>query len=69
LRKDCKEIYPSRRILDLAFQTGVPITFGSDAHAPQEVGMHFAEAVQLASEVGYGESCRFNRRNREMVTF
>jgi histidinol-phosphatase (PHP family) len=69
LRKDCKEIYPSRRILDLAFQTGVPITFGSDAHAPQEVGIHFAEAVQLAREVGYGESCRFTRRNREMVTF
>src|SRR5205809_5345379 len=40
LRKDCKEIYPSRQILELAFQKGVPITFGSDAHAPEEVGMN-----------------------------
>jgi hypothetical protein len=53
LRKDCREIYPSREILQLAFQTGVPITFGSDAHAPEEVGMNFAEAVQLARDVGY----------------
>ena len=45
LRKDCREIYPSREILELAFQKNVPITFGSDAHAPDEVGMNFAEAV------------------------
>jgi histidinol-phosphatase (PHP family) len=38
LRKDCREIYPSRRILELAFQKGVPITFGSDAHAPEKWG-------------------------------
>jgi histidinol-phosphatase (PHP family) len=59
LRKECKEIYPSRDVLRLAFETGVPITFGSDAHAPEEVGMNFAEAVQLAREVGYRETLRF----------
>jgi histidinol-phosphatase (PHP family) len=69
LRKDCREIYPSRDILRLAFQTGVPITFGSDAHAPEEVGMNIAEAVQLAHEVGYKESCRFNRRRQQMTPF
>ena len=69
LRKDCKEIYPSRQILELAFQKGVPITFGSDAHAPEEVGMNFAEAIQLARSVGYKESCRFAQRKRQMVKF
>ena len=69
LRKDCREIYPSRQILELAFQKGVPITFGSDAHAPGEVGMNFAEAIQLARGVGYTESCRFIRRKREMIKF
>jgi histidinol-phosphatase (PHP family) len=69
LRKDCREIYPSRQILQLAFQKGVPITFGSDAHAPGEVGMNFAEAIQLARDVGYKESCRFARRQRALVTF
>ncbi len=47
LRKDCKEIYPSRRILELARDAGVSITFGSDAHAPGEVGMDFESAIQL----------------------
>ena len=69
LRKDCREIYPSRAILELAFQRGVPITFGSDAHAPGEVGMNFAEAVQLASSVGYVECSRFSRRQRRSVQF
>jgi histidinol-phosphatase (PHP family) len=69
LRKDCREIYPSRQILELAFQKGVPITFGSDAHAPGEVGMNFAEAIQLAHSVGYKESCRFTQRKRRTVKF
>ena len=69
LRKDCREIYPSREILQLAFRTGVPITFGSDAHAPEEVGMNFAEAVQLAREVGFKQSCRFVQRKRELLPF
>jgi histidinol-phosphatase (PHP family) len=69
LRKDCKEIYPSREILQLAFQKGVPITFGSDAHAPGEVGMNFTEAIQLAHDVGYKESCRFVQRKCERVKF
>jgi histidinol-phosphatase (PHP family) len=69
LRKDCKEIYPSREILQLAFQKGVPITFGSDAHAPEEVGMNFADAVQLAREVGYKQYCRFAARKRDFAPF
>jgi histidinol-phosphatase (PHP family) len=69
LRKDCREIYPSRQILEIAFQQGVPITFGSDAHAPEEVGMNFAEAVQLARSVGYTESCQFAQRKRRSVKF
>jgi len=67
LRKDCREIYPSRQILQLAFENHVPITFGSDAHAPEEVGMNFAEAVTLARSVGYAETVRFQGRQRESV--
>ncbi len=69
LRKDCKEIYPSRKILQLAFQQNVPITFGSDANAPEEVGMNFQEAIQLARDVGYEECCRFARRKRQILKF
>jgi len=69
LRKDCKEIYPSRQIVELAAQIGVPITFGSDAHAPGEVAMNFAEAVQLARSAGYTHCCRFTQRKREDIRF
>ena len=69
LRKECREIYPSAELLKMAWTKIVPITFGSDAHAPAEVGMNFAEAVELARSVGYEESCRFTRRRHEFVPF
>ena len=69
LRKDCREIYPSRQIVQRAAQIGVPITFGSDAHAPGEVGMNLAEAVELARQAGYTHSCRFTQKRREDVRF
>jgi histidinol-phosphatase (PHP family) len=67
LRKDCKEIYPSAKIVGLAAQMGVPITFASDAHAPGEVAMNFTEAVQLARKFGYTHYSRFNQRKQESV--
>ena len=69
LRKDCKEIYPSHKIVQMAKEKGVAITFGSDAHAPDEVGMNFTEAIALARSVGYAESCKFTQRKREIVKF
>ena len=67
LRKDCAEIYPCRELLQLAFTRHVPITFGADAHTAAEVGMNFAEALNLARSVGYSETCRFQLRQRESV--
>src|SRR5436190_24143142 len=69
LRKNCKEIYPNRRLLELAFEKGVPITFGSDAHAPKEVGMNFGEAIALAQGVGYSKCVQLAGRRREMISF
>jgi histidinol-phosphatase (PHP family) len=69
LRKDCREIYPNRQLLELAFRRGMPITFGSDAHAPEEVGMNFAEAMQLARGVGYRECLRFQQRKSSPTKF
>ncbi len=69
LRKDCKEIYPSGRILQEAATLGIPITFGSDAHAPGEVGMNLSEAVALARSAGYDRWLRFAGREPEAVPF
>ena len=62
LRKDCREIYPCRALLELAAERKVPITFGSDAHAPGEVGHAFGQAVALARSVGYTHCRRFSQR-------
>jgi histidinol-phosphatase (PHP family) len=69
LRKDCREIYPCAELVHLAWRERVPITFGSDAHAPAEVGLNFAEAMALARGAGYTETLRFNRRAHESVKF
>lgn len=64
LRKDCREIYPSRTILELARTKGVAITFGSDAHAPGEVGADFAAAIKLAKEAGFQSFRRFEKHKK-----
>jgi histidinol-phosphatase (PHP family) len=69
LRKDIKEIYPSRDFLALAFRHGIPITFGSDAHAPEEVGMNFKEALELARGVGYTSCLSFKQRRADHLKF
>lgn len=67
LRKDCQEIYPNRQILEMAHEQGVAITFGSDAHAPGEVGMDFAVAVEMARGVGFTQTMRFEQRRGQRV--
>ena len=69
LRKDCKEIYPSAEILRMACEQGVPIAFGSDAHAPEEVGMNFSDAIDLARKVGYTHCVQFAQRQRQFLSF
>ncbi|WP_050030725.1 histidinol-phosphatase HisJ family protein [Verrucomicrobium sp. BvORR034] len=59
LRKDVREMYPSREFLEMAFSAGVPLLINSDAHAPGEVGADFDKAVALAREVGYTHTLKF----------
>ena len=69
LRKECREIYPSREFLQLAAEIGVPITFGSDAHASSEPGMDFEAAIALAKSCGYRESRTFCGREYSSMSF
>jgi len=61
-RRAAAEAYPSPLILSLAAEREIPITFGSDAHAPHEIGHHFAKALALARETGCKESLQFKQR-------
>jgi histidinol-phosphatase (PHP family) len=61
-RRPAAECYPSPLILSLAAEREIPITFGSDAHAPDEVGFRFTEALALALETGCKTSLCFKNR-------
>ena len=46
----------------------IPITFGSDAHNPDQVGQYFAQAIQLAQEAGYTHRAEFRQRKPVLVS-
>ncbi len=64
LRKPVGEMYPHPDLLRAYFEAGVPVTFGSDAHAPGEVAADLAAACGLMREVGYTEFVRYAGRRR-----
>lgn len=67
LRKPVAEIYPSPIILEQARERAIPVCFGSDAHAPEEVGADFDKALALAREVGYDTRAEFRKRQRTLL--
>ncbi len=69
LRKPVGEIYPSKMLLEEAYALDIPVTFGSDAHSPGQVGFGYEESVALAKEVGFNRAVTFKGRDREMVKF
>ena len=52
-RKPVGEAYPAPELLAAAADLDVPLTLGSDAHRPAEVGYDFDRAGALAREAGY----------------
>ena len=53
LRYPAREPYPSAELLARARSRGIRITFGSDAHRPQDVAAGFDWGLALAKAVGY----------------
>ena len=69
LRKPIKETYPSKELLEVAFDLDIDITFGSDAHSVDQVGFKYEECISLARELGYSKCITFNNRDRKSVNF
>lgn len=67
LRVPAAEIYPNQLFLELCYQNKIPLTMGSDAHKPEQVGENFAQASQLIKKIGYKEIATFTQRKRKMV--
>jgi histidinol-phosphatase (PHP family) len=62
LRHSVQECYPTLPLLRWAFERGVGLTFGSDAHLPMRVADGFDVALRLAREAGYTTSRHYARR-------
>jgi histidinol-phosphatase (PHP family) len=67
LRMPCKEVYPSESLLKACFAHGIPITLGSDAHMPENVGKDFDKALRLVRQLGFTDIARFSQRKRKLV--
>lgn len=67
LRKPTGEMYPGHEILRRCFNAGIPITLGSDAHSPNQVGMDFDMAIAVAKQAGYDRLAVFNKRERDFI--
>jgi histidinol-phosphatase (PHP family) len=64
IRKRAVEVYPSLSFLRACSRHGVPVTLGSDAHSPAQVGMDFDVALRLLASAGISEIAAFERRRR-----
>ena len=69
LRKPINETYPSKELLEIAFDLEIPITFGSDAHKPEQVGLFDETVVDIAREIGYTKCAVFKKRQRSFIEF
>ncbi|HKI60048.1 MAG TPA: histidinol-phosphatase HisJ family protein [Mariprofundaceae bacterium] len=66
LRKPVAEVYPHARIIARAAELHIPISFGSDAHAPGEVGHAMEDCLAMLEMCGVGEMATFSARRRVM---
>ena len=64
LRKPVGEIYPSLRLVREAVRLGIPFAYGSDAHAPGEVGHAWEACMRVLREAGAAHVLGFVRRRR-----
>ena len=69
LRKPVAELYPSRALLEEAYALDIPITFSSDAHAADQIGLGYDLATTLAKDIGYTKAVTFQGRDKELITF
>jgi histidinol-phosphatase (PHP family) len=66
-RYPVKEMCPSPSFLQILFEHGVPITLSSDAHFPDDIGMHLDTATEAAQRAGYKEIVYFRNRIRHTI--
>jgi histidinol-phosphatase (PHP family) len=49
----------------MAYEMEIDITFGSDAHAVDQVGFKYDEVAHVAKEIGFDRVAVFRKRRKE----
>ena len=62
LRKPVAEAYPHGRLIAHAAELGIPFSFGSDAHAPGQVGHAMQDCLAMLVSCGVKEISAFESR-------
>jgi histidinol-phosphatase (PHP family) len=66
-RRDIRQTYPSLDWLPLLLEKRVPLTMGSDAHSPEQIGLHFHETISDLKKAGVQKLVRYRRRSAEYI--
>jgi histidinol-phosphatase (PHP family) len=67
IRKPVGELYPSRRFAEMCVEAGASFALSSDAHLPEQIGFEYERAVQFMDDLGIGELCVFEQRQRSLA--
>lgn len=62
LRQKFNEFYPGPKIMRMARELNLKLTFGSDAHSPTDVARDFTALAEYAHSFGFSESLIFRDR-------
>ena len=66
LRKPVGEIYPARALAEMCVEAGAQFALSSDAHAPDQVGFGYEQAIEFLRDLGIERICVFEGRQRRL---
>ena len=64
LRKPVGEIYPAHALAEMCKEAGAEFALSSDAHAPDQVGFGYDDALAFLEQLGVERICVFDHRTR-----
>ncbi|WP_018249163.1 histidinol-phosphatase HisJ family protein [Orenia marismortui] len=67
MNKPAQEFYPSREILEKAYELGIKVTMSSDAHKAERIGENLSAVKDILLDIGYTEIATFENKKRKMV--
>ena len=68
-KKPINELYPSTDILEMIQEYDIPVTFGSDAHKPEEICKYEDRLKDVLERFDFKKCAVFKNRDRKLLNF